>query len=226
MSGMAVAAQTIPMRYGGRFRGDFWELQINTPNFDDSIGTGGHTISSLRPIAANAFIGARQVLGGIASSVEGFTQVFEVFDFVRDESPSALFAFAPITADHDAVVDWISEVGAMRAQVDARLGALSTLHAGWLDGEGVAPSVTALDHARSVIPHLLNLSVPRPRIAATPEGGVEAEWSIGDREVSVTFEPDGSLYGMAVDVVTHAVTEPELHLADRGAIAAFVLGPE
>lgn len=222
---MATAAQTMPIR-APRHNGDTWSLQFNAPNYDDLGGARGHAgLSYVLPIATTALLGAWRVVTGGTSSAEGFTQVVEILD-ARPETPTTGLAFAAINADHDAVVERISEVGKLRMQVEARLSALAELQPGWLDGDGVAPAKRAVDHARSVIPHLLNLSVPRPRIAATPEGGVEAEWSIGVREVSVTFEPDGALHGMAVDIVTHEVTEPVLDISDRGAIADFVLGQE
>ena len=71
---------------------------------------------------------------------------------------------------------------------------------------------------------MLNHGVSRPRLAPTPDGGVEAEWSRGDHEVSVTFEPTGRLYGNTVDLTTGEMTEPELNPADHQLLADFVLG--
>ena len=122
-------------------------------------------------------------------------------------------------------VDRINELGELRSNVLERLRELASLPEGWFDGDsGTTPTTAAIAAAREVIPALLTLDVPRPRIAPTEEGGVEAEWSLGDREVSVTFEPDGQLFGQAVDFGTDETTEPTLNPADKSSIAEFVLG--
>ncbi len=56
---------------------------------------------------------------------------------------------------------------------------------------------------------LLTFEVPRPRVFATPEGGVQAEWTVGEHEISVTFEPDGKLYAVSVNLASGDAEEPE-----------------
>jgi len=72
-----------------------------------------------------------------------------------------------------------------------RLLELETLSAGWLDGAGLPPALPALRNARALL-------VP-PRLYPTPEGGVQAEWTIGSYEFAVTFEPDGSMSALLVE---------------------------
>ena len=84
------------------------------------------------------------------------------------------------------------------AMLDSRLDELSRLDERWLDGEGVRLNTTVLQRARTMLQELLNFGMPRPRVFATLEGGVQAEWTIGCHEISMTFEPDGSLYFQGV----------------------------
>jgi hypothetical protein len=83
--------------------------------------------------------------------------------------------------------------------LDSRIAELGELQHGWLDGEGVPPALAALKNASFVLAELLRLDVPRPRLYPAVEGGVQAEWTVGNHEVSVTFEPDGSFYALAVN---------------------------
>jgi len=94
--------------------------------------------------------------------------------------------------------------------LDDRLDELASLKAGWLDGEGVRPDALVIERARRMLADLLTFEVPRPRVFATPEGGVQAEWTVGEHEISVTFEPDGRLYAVSVNLASGDAEEPEL----------------
>jgi hypothetical protein len=107
--------------------------------------------------------------------------------------------------------------------LDDRLDELASLNAGWLDGEGVRPDAHALERARRMLADLLTFEVPRPRVFATPEGGVQAEWTVSDREISLTFEPDGKLYALSVNVVSGEAIEPELAVDDPMQFAQLLL---
>lgn len=107
--------------------------------------------------------------------------------------------------------------------LERRFDELAQLHAGWLDGEGAAPDAMVLDRARRLLADLLHFDVPRPRVFPTLEGGVQAEWSVGNHEVSITFEPDGRLYAVSVNVASGETEEPELAPDDAGRIARLLL---
>jgi hypothetical protein len=109
------------------------------------------------------------------------------------------------------------------ASLDQRFDQLASLNAGWMDGEGVPPSDAVLRRARRILADLLSLDIPRPRVFATPEGGVQAEWSVGDHEISVTFEPDGRLYAVSVNLASGKTDEPELTADDAEQIARLLL---
>ena len=72
--------------------------------------------------------------------------------------------------------------------VPDRLDELRDMKEGWLDGDGAAPSHAGLDWLASSFERYFPRDLPLPHIFPTPEGGVEAEWSIGRH--SVIFEID------------------------------------
>jgi hypothetical protein len=111
------------------------------------------------------------------------------------------------------------------ARLDRRFEELAAVRAGWLDGDGVAPDAVVLDRARRSLAELLNFDVPRPRVFPTPEGGVQAEWTVAGHEISVTFEPDGTLYAVSVNLASGQTEEPELAADNAEHIARLLLVP-
>lgn len=109
------------------------------------------------------------------------------------------------------------------AGITQRLDELSRLPEGWLDGEGIPPDASVVDRARAVLRDRRKFDVPRPRVYATPEGGMQAEWTVESREVSVTFEPDGSLYAISVNDHSGQIDELELAVNRPEQIAEFVI---
>ncbi|MBX3184762.1 MAG: hypothetical protein KIT72_08060 [Polyangiaceae bacterium] len=72
----------------------------------------------------------------------------------------------------------------------AQLEKLKRLRPGWLDGEdGRALDHSLLDRIRALLDEHLVDEAPLPRLYATPEGGVEAEWLIGRLDLSIEFDP-------------------------------------
>jgi hypothetical protein len=108
------------------------------------------------------------------------------------------------------------------AVLDSRLDELAALGPGWLDGDGERVDRDVLERARRVLADLLAFEVPRARVFATPEGGVQAEWSIDGREVSVAFEPDGGIYALSVDLASGTSEEPALDRDDPDRIARLL----
>jgi hypothetical protein len=84
------------------------------------------------------------------------------------------------------------------AALDDRIAELELLQPGWLDGAGASLAPAASRQAKITLAELLLPGVPRPRLYPTPEGGVQAEWAVGNYEISLTFKPDGSSCGVAV----------------------------
>ena len=73
--------------------------------------------------------------------------------------------------------------------VSARLDDLRTLRDGWLDGEGKAPEVEFLDWLAERFERGFPAEFTLPYVYPTPEGGIQAEWSIPSCEASLTIEP-------------------------------------
>ena len=73
-------------------------------------------------------------------------------------------------------------------KISARLDELWNMQDGWLNSDGVAPSQDGLDWLNSSFECHFPMGLPLPYIFPTPEGGIEAEWSIG--RYSVMFEID------------------------------------
>lgn len=109
------------------------------------------------------------------------------------------------------------------ARLDGRFDELAAMRAGWLDGEGVAPNPVALDRARRILAELLNFELPRPKVFPTPEGGVQAEWTVAGHDISVTFEPDDTLYAVSVNLASGHTEEPELATESAEQIARLLL---
>ena len=103
--------------------------------------------------------------------------------------------------------------------VAAQLEQLGALQDGWLDGEGRAPhteGVTWLGERldRSYLVH----EAPAPYLYPTEDGGVQAEWPVGDHEI--TLEVDlATRKGLwhDLDMVTDQDEERELNLDDDAA---------
>lgn len=107
------------------------------------------------------------------------------------------------------------------AALDDRLAELGRLPQGWLDGEGEAPEPASLRSARAMLMQMVTLGTQRPRVYPTPEGGVQAEWTTGSREISLTFEPGGAVTAAAINTASGA--EEELEDGDAEQLARFVL---
>ena len=72
--------------------------------------------------------------------------------------------------------------------VPARLYELRGLKNGWLDGEGVAPSTDRLNWLAETFDRLYPDELPLPHVYPTVEGGIQAEWSLGSCEASLTID--------------------------------------
>ena len=76
--------------------------------------------------------------------------------------------------------------------IPARLDEFRDMKDGWLEGEGVAPSLEGLDWLAAGFDRHFPDDLPLPYLYPTPEGGVQAEWSLSENEIS-----------LEVDLVTH-----------------------
>ena len=72
--------------------------------------------------------------------------------------------------------------------VTARLDELRELKDGWLDGEGLAPDSDGLDWLAESFDRMYSNDAPLPRLYPMPEGGVQAEWFIGQYDASLEID--------------------------------------
>ena len=72
--------------------------------------------------------------------------------------------------------------------VAARLDEFRSLKRGWLDGKGLAPKSECLDRLSQLFDANFPENLPLPYVYPTPEGGVQFEWSQGDKELSLEIE--------------------------------------
>ncbi len=96
-----------------------------------------------------------------------------------------------------------------------RFEELKKLKDGWLDGSGRAPSHEGLDWLARVLKDRYPHSLPRPYAYPVPDGGIQLEWSIKPREISleVDFESrSGDWHSLDLD--TNQVEQRELNLTD------------
>jgi hypothetical protein len=69
--------------------------------------------------------------------------------------------------------------------VTARMEELAELKDGWLDGKGLAPDKVALDWLAHSFAINFDPELQLPYLYPTAEGGIQAEWSIDDSEVTL-----------------------------------------
>ncbi len=111
-------------------------------------------------------------------------------------------------------------------RLDARLDELMRLPRGWLDGEGAPVDPGVAKSLRAAVEQLLLAGRPLPRLFATPNGGIQAEWSNPAREISITSDPGEEPYAIAVEVPSGRYDEPSLASGDLGRVAALLAGDD
>jgi hypothetical protein len=74
--------------------------------------------------------------------------------------------------------------------VQMRLEALAKLEDGWLDGKGRAPIKEKLDWLAGAFESNFDSDLQLPYLYPTAEGGVQAEWNLGDWAVTLEINLD------------------------------------
>ena len=113
----------------------------------------------------------------------------------------------PLASFHKLVSDIC-----LNLNVSKQLHDLRDLQDGWLDGEGCAPPTPGLDWLSGSFAQHFLWNVRPPHIYPTAAGGVQAEWSLGSNEVSLTIDLE-SHFGAwhELDLETGAVHERTLN---------------
>ena len=101
--------------------------------------------------------------------------------------------------------------------IAARLDEFRNLKPGWLDGKGFAPSTQGLDWLTTRFDTQYPEGLPLPFLYPTAEGGVQAEWSLNDHEISLEISFDthqGEWHGL--NLVGLEETTKTLNLDEAG----------
>jgi hypothetical protein len=102
-------------------------------------------------------------------------------------------------------------IGTRRASQIPRIDEIRALKDGWFEGGGESINGKCLDSLERWCVHIMMLGLPMPRLYPTPEGGVQAEWTIGGNDVSVEFDfPGTSAYWHELDLRTGESLDREL----------------
>ena len=94
---------------------------------------------------------------------------------------------------------------------------------GWFDGDGSATDPEVVRRAQALLAAIVASGAPQPRVFPVPDGGVQAEWTVGDREISVAVEPGGGLYVISVDIRSGASQDESLAEDDPAPVLRLVL---
>jgi hypothetical protein len=99
--------------------------------------------------------------------------------------------------------------------IPARFEKLKRLKNRWLDGTGRAPSHEGLDWLARVLKDRYPSSLPLPYAYPLPEGGIQLEWSIKRREISLEVDFDSrSGEWHSLDLETDQEEQRELDLTN------------
>jgi hypothetical protein len=99
--------------------------------------------------------------------------------------------------------------------VASRFEELKRIKDGWLDGAGRAPSHEGLDWLARVLKDRYPKSLPPPYAYPIPDGGIQLEWSIQRREISLEVDLEsrrGDWHSLHLN--TREEVQKELNLSD------------
>ena len=110
--------------------------------------------------------------------------------------------------------------------IRARLQGFKDLKDGWADGMqpasdwgqefGKAPPSAGLNWLMSAFGSRYSINSPKPYLYPTPEGGVQAEWSLGSHEISLTIDLQSHMAEWHwLDIDTDEDVAQHLNLDDR-----------
>jgi len=110
---------------------------------------------------------------------------------------------------------------------ESRLEALALLKDGWLNGEGRALDSASLVRLAKIFDKSFSRSLPQPYFYPTLEGGVRAEWTLGDWEVSLDIAlPSLVAHYQAVNTVTEETSDQIMYLTSENGIGWLTLNEE
>ena len=88
-----------------------------------------------------------------------------------------------------AQIQSITEIHLLnQLDVPAQLDEMRSMKDEWLDGYGTAPSSDGLDWLSAVFSRHYPKDAALPHVYPTPEGGINMEWSLGQREIGLEID--------------------------------------
>ncbi|MDD2724198.1 MAG: hypothetical protein PHH59_09295 [Methylovulum sp.] len=111
--------------------------------------------------------------------------------------------------DHFRSIESVEHISPLDPlDVESRLEELAELQDGWLDGKGIAPNGDGLLWLAKEFDVNFSPLLPLPYLYPTAEGGVQAEWSIGNWEASLEVNLDNKrAEWQALNFATHECRE-------------------
>ena len=151
---------------------------------------------------------------------EYFEAVLKAFNSYKNGGKVAINGIAKHDREGRIVkLDSIHEIADLDPlDIHVRLHELRELKDGWFDGEGLAPRSDELDWLAEQFERLYPADLPLPHLYPTPEGGVQAEWSLPGYDVNLNLDlvsHEGALFVLFTD--SKAYREEPLILSDDSA---------
>ena len=88
-----------------------------------------------------------------------------------------------------------------------KISSYRSLPQNWNSYGSPPPSPTAIQKAIWFVISLLDEKQPRPRVTPVSGGGVQFEWSFGERQIEIEFLRDGRIEHLLADTKTNEETQ-------------------
>jgi hypothetical protein len=105
-----------------------------------------------------------------------------------------------------------------------RISGLSALEENWDSDGGLPVAPKAISMLRVVLSNLDIEDMPRPHVAAIPDGGVGLHWRVADRDLEVEVEPNGDIHFLKTRVGAEPNSVDVHSWEDAQAVMNWVLG--
>ena len=105
-----------------------------------------------------------------------------------------------------------------------KISDLESLKENWDSYGGLPVAPKAISIARVVLSNLDIEEMPRPHIAAIPDGGVGLHWRVADRDLEIEVEPGGDIHFLQTNVGKEPNSSDVRTLEDAQALLDWVLG--
>lgn len=105
-----------------------------------------------------------------------------------------------------------------------RISELSSLKENWDSYGGLPVAPKAILTVRVVLSNLDIEDMPRPHVAAIPDGGIGLHWRVADRDLEVEVEPNGDIHFLQTNVGREPSSVTVRNWEDAQLVLNWVLG--